>query len=152
MPLTIQGHPVDDPPLALGPALGLEPLVNAELERGDRRLDIRRAGDRREGAAEDQEPGIVGRGQDASGPARHREVAADELVGVVVEVVLDGDRVELLVRVGRAEVGEEADLVVQAVDVEDLVLDVGIDLPRRHLGVHARRAPEPAHARRCSAG
>ena len=49
-----------------GPALGLEPLVEAELERLDRRLDVGRAGDRREGPAEDQVPGVVGEGQDAA--------------------------------------------------------------------------------------
>ena len=88
--------------------------------------------------------GSYGDRQDAVGPARDREVAADKLVRVVVEIVLDGDLVEPLVRVRRAEVGEEAHLVVQAVDVEDLVIGIGIDLPRRHLGMHARRAPVPA--------
>ena len=116
------------------------------------RLDVRRAGDRREGAAEDQEPGIVGSRQDAAGPARQREVAADELVGVVVQIVLDGDPVELVIGVGRPEVAEEADLVVQAVDVEDLVLDVGIDLPRRHLGMHAGGTPDTGPAPRWPAG
>ena len=80
-----------------------------------------------------------------AGIVRDREVAADELVFVVVKVVLDGNRVERLVRERRAEVGVEAHLVVQAVDVEDLVLDVGIELIGRHLGVHAGRAPEAGH-------
>ena len=111
----------------------------------DRRLDVGRAGDRRDRPAEDQVPRVVRARQDAAGVARQREVAADELVRVVVEVVLDGDLVELHVRVGRAEVGEEADLVVQAVDVEELALDVGIASSRRSSRCARRGAPDAAH-------
>ena len=62
----VERHVVDDPPLALGPALGLKPLVDAHLHRVDRRLDVRRPGDRRERLAQDQVPGIVGNRQDAA--------------------------------------------------------------------------------------
>ena len=62
-------------------------------------------------------------GQDAAGVVGQGEVAADGFVGVVVEVVLHADLVELDVRVGVAVVGLEVDLVVQAVDVEQLALD-----------------------------
>ena len=51
-------------------------------------------GDRRDGPAEDQVPGVVLRRQEAAGVVGQGEVAADVLVGVVVEVVLDADLVE----------------------------------------------------------
>ena len=59
--------------------------------RVDRGLDVGRAGDRRERLAQDQVPRVVRARQDAAGVAGDGEVAADVLVGVVVEVVLDGD-------------------------------------------------------------
>ena len=66
----IERHVIDDPPLADGPALGLEPLVNAQLHRIDRRLHVGRAGDRREHLTQDQVPRIVGERQDAAREAR----------------------------------------------------------------------------------
>ena len=83
-------------------------------------------------------------GQDAAGVGRQGEVAADVLVGVVVEVVLDADPVEVHGRVGGAVVGLEVDLVVQAVDVEQLALDPGIGLPGHHVGPGPDGPPEAA--------
>ena len=62
----------------------------------DRRLDVGRAGDRRERPAEDQVPRVVRAAAGRRRVVRQGEVAADELVGVVVEVVLDADLVEPL--------------------------------------------------------
>ena len=121
----VERHVVDDPPLALRPALGLEPLVEPEADGLDRVLDVGRARDRRGRAAQGEESRVVLRGQEAADVVGQREVAAGVLVGVVVEVVLNADAVEVDVRVGRAEVDEEVDLVSQAVDVEQLALESG---------------------------
>ena len=81
-------------------------------------------------------------------------IAAYVFVGVIVEVVLDGDAVELLIGVRRAGVDEEADLVVEPVNVHELALDVGVLLPGRHLG-RAPAAPQMrpiAPVGRCPSG
>ena len=131
------------PPAFLAP-LGLEPLVDAELEGLDRPLDVGRAGDRRERPAEDQVAGVVLGRKDAAAVVGQGEVATGVLIRVVVEVVLDAQLVQLHVREGVAEVDDEVDLVVQAVDVEQLALDVGIDLPERRVGPEPDTAPGPA--------
>ena len=69
--------------------------MDAELHRVDRRLDVGRAGDRREHLAQDQVPRVVGERQDAPREARDGQVSPHVFVRVVVEVVLDGDVVEL---------------------------------------------------------
>ena len=92
-------------------------------------------------------PGVVGERQDAALEARDGQVPPDELVGVVVQVVLDGDAVEPDIGERRPGVDEEADLVVQPVDVQDLALDVRVLLPERRLGPAAHAAPGTAQSR-----
>ena len=149
MVVEVEGHEVDDPPPPLGAPLGLEPLVDVRAG-GSRCVawtsvvpvigEIARRRIRYRGSycGGRMPPCVVGQG----------EVAADLLVGVVVEVVLDADLVQVDVRVGVAVVGLEVDLVVQAVDVEQLALDVGIGLPRHDVGAGPDGTPEPTERRR----
>ncbi len=53
-----------------------------------------------------------------------REVTSNELVGIVVEVVLNSDLVQVHVGVGGAVVGLEVDLVIQAVDIQQITFDI----------------------------
>ena len=99
----VERHVVDDPPPALRPALGLEPLVDAQLDGLDRGLDVGRPGDRRDGSPQGEESRVVLRGQQAADVVGQGEIAAGVLVGVVVEVVLDADAVQVDVRVGDRE-------------------------------------------------
>ena len=91
----VERHVIDDPSPPFRAPLGLQPLMDAQLEGLDRGLDVGRPGDGRERPAEDQMAGVVLGGKMPPALIGQGEVAADVFVGVVVEVVLHAERFRL---------------------------------------------------------
>ena len=90
-------------------------------------------------------PRVIGRWQDSPREGGESQIPTHIFVSIIIEVVLNGDAVKLLIGVRRPSVGEDAELVIEPVDIHQLAFDVAILLPGRDFRAESRRAPVPAH-------